>query len=310
MGVPVGRHNPLIVLVGPTGVGKSALALRLAKVLSAEIVSADSRQVYRGMDIGTAKPTLAERARVPHHLIDVVDPDQGFSLAEYQERAYAAIDDITARGLLPFLVGGTGQYIRAVVEGWHIPRVPADPDLRARLFAEAERQGVQSLYERLLALDPGAAEFVDPRNVRRVVRALEVCISSGQPFSVQRGKVSPPYAALQIGLTTERLALYRRVDLRVDDMIARGLVAEVRSLLDKGYGWALPSMSSLGYAQFQAYFEGSATLEETIALIKKETRRFIRHQYNWFRPADARIHWLDASAPYDPALELVRSVVA
>ncbi len=302
------RHTPLVVIVGPTGAGKSALALCLAEALHGEIVSADSRQVYRGMDIGTAKPTLAVQARVAHHLIDVVDPDQGFTLAEYQERAYAAIGDIAARGLLPLLVGGTGQYVHAVVEGWRIPRVPADPDLRARLYAEAEEQGIQSLYRRLLELDPSAVDFVDALNPRRVIRALEVCILSGRPFSEQRGKVPPPYAVLQIGLTMDRQALYRRIDQRIDDMIARGLVDEVRGLLDRGYGWTLPSMSSLGYLQFKAYFEGLATLEATIALIQKETRRFIRHQYNWFRPADTRIHWLDATvSPQDPALELVRA---
>jgi tRNA dimethylallyltransferase len=302
---------PLVVIVGPTGVGKSALALSLAEALQGEIVSADSRQVYRGMDIGTAKPGQAERARVVHHLIDVVDPDQGFSLAQFQEQAYAAIGDITSRGCLPFLVGGTGQYIHAVVEGWRIPRVPADPGLRARLVAEAEERGVQSLYQRLLELDPAAADLVDARNPRRVVRALEVCILSGRPFSEQRRKDPPPYTVLQLGLTMDRRALYRLVDRRIDQMIARGLVDEVRGLLDRGYGWTLPSMSSLGYLQFRAYFEGSATLEETIALIKKETHRFIRHQYNWFRPADPRIHWLDAIvSPQDVALELIHPLLA
>jgi tRNA dimethylallyltransferase len=301
---------PLVVIVGPTGAGKSALVLHLAEAVHGEIVSADSRQVYRGMDIGTAKPTQAERARVAHHVIDVVDPDQDFALAEFQEQAYAAIGDIATRGLLPFLVGGTGQYVHAVVEGWRIPRVPADPDLRARLYSEAEERGVQSLYRQLLELDPAAADFVDAHNSRRVVRALEVCILSGRPFSEQRGKDPPPYAVLQIGLTMDRQALYHRVDRRIDDMVARGLVDEVRGLLDKGYGWALPSMSSLGYLQFKAYFEGSATLEEAVVLIKKETRRFIRHQYNWFRPADPRIHWLDAAAsPYDLSLELIRPLL-
>ncbi len=302
------HRTPLIVLVGPTGIGKSALALDLAETLQGEIVSADSRQVYRGMDIGTAKPTRAERARVAHHLIDIVDPDQDFALAGFQERAYKAIDDIAARRLLPLLVGGTGQYIHAVVEGWRIPRVPADPALRARLYAEAEAQSLQSLYKKLLELDPEAAGLVDARNPRRVIRALEVCISSGQPFSALRGKDPPPYAVLQIGLTMERQRLYRRVDVRIDEMISRGLVEEVRGLVNKGYSWTLPSMSSLGYVQFRPYFEESATLEETVALIKKQTRRFIRHQYNWFRLADKRIRWFDASLPpRDSALELIRA---
>jgi tRNA dimethylallyltransferase len=271
-----------------------------------EIVSADSRQIYTGMDIGTAKPTPAELARVPHHLIDIITPDQDFSLAEYQERAYAAIDDIHRRQGLPFLVGGTGQYVRAVVEGWRIPRVAPDPELRARLQAQADQEGGQSLYERLMELDPDAHTFIDARNVRRVIRALEVCIKTGRPFSEQRGRNPPPYACLQLGLTLERQALYHRVDTRIERMIDRGLVGEVRALLERGYDWALPAMSSLGYLQLRGYLEGALSLDESVALIKRETRRFIRQQYNWFRLNDARIHWLDvALPPYPAALEKI-----
>lgn len=287
--------SPLIAIVGPTGIGKSALSLSLSEVLPSEVVSADSRQIYRGLDIGTAKASSAERARVPHHLIDVVRPDQDFSLAEYQERACAAIQACTQRKRWPLLVGGTGQYVRAVVEGWRIPRVPPDPELRAELYAEAEREGRAALYARLLALDPGAAEFVDVRNVRRVVRALEVCLKSGRPFSEQRGRDPPPYDVLQLGLTMEREALYARVDARIERMIERGLVQEVRGLVEAGYGWSLPAMSSLGYFQLRGYIEGTASLSECVALIKRETRRFIRQQYNWFRLSDPQIHWLDAT---------------
>lgn len=304
------QHAPLVVIVGPTGIGKSDLALQLAVALetvqAVEIVSADSRQIYTGMDIGTAKPTPAELAQVPHHLIDVVTPDQDFSLAEYQERAYAAIDDIHLRHGLPFLVGGTGQYVRAVVEGWRIPRVAPNPELRARLQAQAEQAGGQSLYERLMELDPDARTFIDARNVRRVIRALEVCTTTGRPFSEQRGRNPPLYAILQLGLTLERQDLYRRVDARIDRMIDRGLVGEVQALLERGYGWALPAMSSLGYLQLRGYLEGTMSLEECVALIKRETRRFIRQQYNWFRLNDARIHWLDvAVSPYPAALEWI-----
>jgi tRNA dimethylallyltransferase len=304
------ERSPVVAIVGPTGVGKTALALRLARTLDGEIVSADSRQIYRGMDIGTAKPAPEERARVPHHLIDIVDPDGDFTLAEFQERAYAAIDEIAARGRLPFLVGGTGQYVRAVVEGWRIPRVPPDEALRAHLRAEADRHGPEHLYERLIDLDPAAAAFVDPRNVRRVIRALEVSIRSGRPFSEQRGKEPPPYDILRIGLTMEREALYERIDARIDRMIAEGLVQEVQGLLEQGYDWRLPAMSSLGYVQLKGYFEGTMSLAESVALIKKETRRFIRHQYNWFRLDDPGIHWFDAAGcPYPAALRLVRETL-
>jgi tRNA dimethylallyltransferase len=300
------QHPPLVVIVGPTGVGKTALSLELAETLRGEVVSADSRQVYRGMDIGTAKPTPEERARVPHHLIDILDPDQRFSLAEYQDRAYAAIADITRRGRLPLLVGGTGQYVRAVVEGWRIPRVPPDPVLRAQLRKRAASDP-QALYERLIELDPAAAEFVDPRNLRRVIRALEVCIKSGRPFSEQRGKSPPPDSTLQIGLTMERAALYERIDARVEVMVAQGLVQEVQALLEQGYDWSLSAMSSLGYLQLRGYLEGQISLQEAVTLIQSETRRYIRHQYNWFRLDDPRIHWLDAAeSPYRSALALIR----
>ncbi len=287
--------RPLVVIVGPTAVGKTALSLFLAEALGGEIVSADSRLFYRRMDIGTAKPTPAERARVPHHLIDIARPDQTVGLAQFKEMAEAAIADIGARGRLPLLVGGTGQYIRAVVEGWSPPLVPPAPDLRARLEADARREGAAALHARLAALDAEAAARIDPRNVRRVVRALEVCLLTGAPFSAQRVRTPQPYRVLQIGLTMERSALYARADARIDAMLAAGLVEEVRGLLDAGYGWELPSMSALGYIQFRPYFEGRATLEEAVAEVRRATRRFIRHQYNWFRLSDPRIHWFDAA---------------
>ncbi|MBL7199585.1 MAG: tRNA (adenosine(37)-N6)-dimethylallyltransferase MiaA [Anaerolineae bacterium] len=304
------QQVPLIVIVGPTAVGKTSLALRLAGPFSGEIVSADSRQIYRGMDIGTGKPTPADLSRVPHHLIDIIEPDDEFTLADYQALADAAIQDIACRERVPFLVGGTGQYVRAIIEGWQIPRVPPDPILRSRLYAEAEESGPQALYDRLLARDPAAAAFIDPRNVRRVIRALEVCVKTGRPFSEQRGKRPPPYEILQIGLTMEREALYERIDRRIDEMIARGLVVEVQGLVARGYGWELPAMSSLGYLQFREHLAGAMPLEDAVALVKKETRRFVRQQYNWFRQADPRIHWLDASEPpYPAACTLIRDSV-
>ncbi len=281
--------------MGPTGVGKTELSLRLAESLDGEIVSADSRLFYRGMDIGTAKPTPEERARVPHHLIDIAEPDETVGLAEFQEQAYSAIADIHTRGKLPLLVGGTGQYVRAVVEGWCIPRVPPDPGLRATLEAQAEREGAKQLHTRLAQLDPDAAQHIDARNVRRVIRALEVCLITGQPISKQQRKQPPPYRILQLGLTMERAAIYARADRRVEAMMAAGLEDEVRQLVEAGYGWDLPAMSSLGYVQFRPYFEGRASLEEVITEIKRATHRFIRHQYNWFRLNDPAIRWFDGT---------------
>jgi tRNA dimethylallyltransferase len=289
------RDPALLVVVGPTAVGKTAFSLHLTDIVDGEIVSADSRLLYRGMDIGTAKPTPAEQARVPHHMIDVADPDETVGLAEYQEQVYAAIDGIHARSRLPILVGGTGQYVRAVVEGWRIPRVPPHRDLRAELEAQAEQDGPDALHARLAALDPAAAERIHPNNVRRVVRALEVCLVTGRPISEQQGKRPPPYPILQIGLTMERETLYTRIDRRVEEMIEAGLVEEVRRLVEAGYDWRLPSMSGLGYAQFQTYFEGSATLEEIATEIKHETHRFARHQYNWFGLDNPDIHWFDVT---------------
>ncbi len=288
------KHPPLVAIVGPTAVGKTRLSLHLAQEFDGEIVSADSRQVYRGLDIGTAKPTLEERHRVPHHLIDVVAPADAFTLAQYQGLAYDAIGDVLARGKVPFLVGGTGQYVRAVVEGWGIPRVPPNEELRAGLYRQAEIEGEEVLHARLREADPAAAERIDPRNVRRVVRALEVYLETGQPISQLQRKKPPPYHILQIGLTMERQELYRRIDERADRMIEGGLVGEVRGLVERGYGYDLPSMSGLGYQQIGMYLRGQVSLEEAVQLIKRHTRRFVRHQYNWFRLNDEDIRWFDA----------------
>jgi len=289
------QNSNLIVVVGPTAVGKTALAIELARRFDGEIVSADSRQIYRGMDIGTAKPTREEQSLARHHLIDIVAPDEPYTLANYQADAYAAIDDILTRGRRPFLVGGTGLYVRAVIEGLRIPRVPPKRELRTQL--EAEDGAV--LYERLRALDPDAAARIDPHNIRRTIRALEVCLTTRQRFSELGRAAPPPYRIAQIGLTLSRPELYARIDVRVDRMMAQGLVAEVESLVAQGYSWNLPSMSGLGYREMGEYLRGEVALNEAVVNIKRHTRGFVRRQYAWFRLKDERIGWFEQAQVKD-----------
>ena len=286
--------SPLVVLVGPTAAGKTAAAIELAEILRAEIVSADSRYLYRGLDIGTAKPTAAELARVPHHLIDVTTPDQPWSLSQYQAAAYAAIEDIRARGRLPLLVGGTGQYVRALIEGWKAPPGAPDGGQRAELERMLAAEGLPALAQRLAALDPESAASVDLRNPRRVIRALEVVLTTGESFAAQRRKQPPPYRCLLLGLARPRPDLYARIDARVDAMLTAGLVAEVERLVGLGYGWELPAMSALGYRQIGEYLRGECDLAEAVVRIKRATRQFVRHQANWFKPTDPLICWFPA----------------
>ncbi|MDO8687698.1 MAG: tRNA (adenosine(37)-N6)-dimethylallyltransferase MiaA [Dehalococcoidales bacterium] len=283
----------LVAIVGPTAIGKSRLALRLAQDFNGEIVGADSRQVYRYMDIGTAKPSRQELSSLPHHLIDIVNPDEDFSLAQYQQFAYRAIEDIPQRHKLALLVGGSGLYIRAVLEGWAIPAVPPDPAFRRSLAEKAAVDGTGELYQELVKVDPVAAQSIDRRNVRRVIRALEVSRYAGTPFSQLQQKQAPPFNALIIGLTTDRAELYRRIDLRVDKMIEQSLVEEVKKLVSQGYSLNLPSMSGIGYKQIGLFLQGELTLAEAIEQIKFATHRFVRGQYNWFRLSDERIKWFD-----------------
>jgi tRNA dimethylallyltransferase len=287
-------RRTLIALIGPTGVGKTAVAIELAERRNGEIVSADSRQIYRRFDIGTGKPTPDQLARVRHHLTDHVDPDQAYTLAEYQADAYAAIEVIFARDHQPLLVGGTGLYIRAVTEGLIIPEVPPNPEVRLELEARAANEGGDALYAELQQIDPAAALKIDPRNVRRTIRALEVHRLTGRPFSELGRSAPPPFAVCRFGLTRPRAELYRRTDRRVDEMIARGWLAEVRQLAAR-YDLSLPAMSSLGYPEMGAVLRGEVTLETATQQIKHHTHRFVRHQYAWFRPADPRIRWLDLS---------------
>jgi tRNA dimethylallyltransferase len=285
----------MIAIVGPTAVGKSELALHLAQYFPIEIISADSRQVYRYMDIGTNKPSPAERASVPHHIIDVVDPDEDFSLAMYHQLAIEALKAIQQKDKLPLLVGGSGLYVWSLVEGWKIPQVPPDQKLRRQLESRAEQEDSHSLYRELQDIDPIAAAKINPSNIRRIIRALEIYHTTGQPPSQLQHKEAPSFPVLIIGLTQERSKLYRRIDWRVDKMIQRGLVEEMEQLLKKGYSPSLPSMSSIGYKQIGQFLRGEMTLPEAIDKIKYETHRLARHQYAWFRLSDSRIHWFDTS---------------
>ena len=284
---------PVIFIVGPTASGKTDAAIRLAKRVNGEIVSADSRYLYRGMDIGTAKPSMEERQGIPHYLIDVADPDETWSLSLFRKAADAAIRDIHARGKTPLVVGGTGQYIRAILEGWTIPEGEPDRRLRTVLENWGSQIGAEELHQKLARLDPEAAAKIDPRNMRRTVRALEVIFTSGGKFFAQRRTSESPYAAKIYGMKRERAELYERIDRRVDLMIANGLVEETAVLLAKGYAEDLPSMSAIGYKEICAYLGGRVSLEEAAQLIKFRTHNYVRRQANWFKPSDPAIEWVD-----------------
>jgi tRNA dimethylallyltransferase len=286
------RKLPLVVIVGPTAVGKTEVAIRLAEHLGGEIISADSRLFYRGLDIGTAKPSLDQRRRIPHHLIDVVNPDEAWSLAIYQRAARQAIKQVHSRQHLPFLVGGTGQYIKAVIQGWNIPKVEPDPRLRQVLDKWAAQIGVYELHARLALIDPQAASQIDYRNLRRTVRALEVIFTTGRRFSDQRQAAGEtPYEFFILGLSRPRDELYARIDERIEVMLGAGLIDEVRSLLAQGYAPDQPSLSAIGYREIVAYLQGKMSLEEAAAIMKRRTRNFVRRQANWFKTTDPGIHW-------------------
>jgi tRNA dimethylallyltransferase len=297
----------LVAIVGPTGIGKSRLALRLASRFKGEIISADSRQVYRHLDIGTAKPTPQELSLVPHHLIDMINPDEDFSLALYLQLANQATADILRRGRVPFLVGGTGLYIKAALEGWQLPGVSPDREFRYNKEKKASEGSIDELYNELIIADPDAAAKIDRRNVRRVIRALEVHAKAGKAFSQLGRKQTTAFSSLIIGLTTDRSELYRMVDHRVDEMIERGLVREVENLQKMGFSLDLPSMSGIGYRQVGQSLKGELTQEEAKNKIKTETHRLIRHQYAWFRRDDEKIYWFDIKLQPKAEIEKVLS---
>lgn len=289
--------QPLLVVIGPTAAGKTDLAIEIAKRFDGEIISADSRQIYRGMDIGTAKASPEQQAIVPHHLIDIVDPDEPYTVVDFQEQAAALIQDIHGRGRLPLLVGGTGQYISATIEGWQFPGVPPNDTLRSELEVYAEEHGWEGLLEKLRVVDPVSAKRIDGRNIRRVIRAIEVSVEADRPFSEFQRKNPPPYSIKTLGLTFEdRAILYERADRRIDMMLEVGLVNEVRSLVEAGYTWNLPAMSGLGYLQIGYYLRDEMSLDEAVQELKRATRTFIRRQYTWFRKHNPQTHWLESNA--------------
>ena len=287
----------LIMLIGPTASGKTGLAIRLAQALNAEIISADSRYLYRQLNIGTAKPTPEELAEVPHHLINCADLEQPWSIGEYKEKAEDLIFNLNAEGKLPILTGGTGQYIRAIRQNWQIPELEPDERMRSVLEAIGNEIGFEKLHENLGILDPEAASFIDYRNHRRTVRALEVIFKTGIRFSQIRSRETSLFDSLIIGLEWNREKLYQRIDARIDQMLKEGFLDEVRDLLDRGYKEDLLKMRVIGYSELISFLDGEISLEDALVLIKRNTRKYVRRQVNWFKPADPEIHWLNAQNP-------------
>lgn len=306
--MPLPVSNPVVVILGPTAVGKTAFSIKLAQHFDGEIISVDSRYLYRGMDVGTAKPTPAERKGIPHFMIDVVDPDESISMAVFQSDVYQYIDEIHQRKKIPFLVGGTGQYLWSVVEGWQPPRTKPNTRLREVLENLSAEIGAVDLFHYVELIDPKAAEKIEANNVRRSIRALEVIFSSGELFSKQKEKNPPPYNFKIIGLNRPRSDLYQRVDLRIEKMLEQGFLEEVKKLAAKGYDPTLPSMSAIGYKEIRAYLNQELSMEEAVVLIKRRTRNFIRHQANWFKLTDKRIHWFDvADTDIEDLIEFISS---
>lgn len=288
------RSKPTIILLGPTAVGKTDLSIHLANTIDAEIVSVDSRLLYRGMDIGTAKPSIELREQIKHHLVDVAGPEERWSLSRYLEAARGAIDGIHAAGRIPLLVGGTGQYIAALVEGWQPPPKADDPSFRRQMRAFAEAKGADALHDQLAYLDPATAERIDPRNVRRVIRALEIQHVTGLPPSAQRKKLPPDYDYLMLGLRRDREELYRRIDKRIEEMLSVGWIEEVAGLLEQGVDIDSPALSAIGYRQIAEYLKGETDLEIALEETRRLTRQFIRRQATWFRRFEPQINWFEA----------------
>tara|TARA_B100000029_G_scaffold116138_1_gene108865 strand:+ start:39166 stop:40086 length:921 start_codon:yes stop_codon:yes gene_type:complete len=283
----------LIAIVGPTATGKSRFSIELAESIGGEIINADSRQIYKHMDIGTGTPSSAQRARVKHHLYNLIDPDESFSLGVYLNHGRQTISDVMARNKLPILVGGTAQYVWALLEGWQVPSVAPNPDFRDKLEKLAEKETSTILYDRLTNIDPAAAKKIHPNNVRRLIRALEVIDQTGQLFSDLSSRRSPNWEVNINGITMEQNKLQDAIYERILDQFNEGWVEEVKDLRQRGYKEGLPSLSALGYKEIGRYIDGHTTMEETISEIAKLTHRFSRKQYGWFKLSDPRIHWND-----------------
>ena len=291
----VNMLEPLVLIVGPTATGKSAVAMGIAKKLGGEIISGDSTQVYRGLNIGTAKASWEERKVIPHHLIDINGPEEPFSVAEFQQKATQAIQEIRQRGRLPILVGGTGLYIRSVVDPYEFAEIETDSELRRSLQQELLKVGKAEMHRRLALVDPQSAERIHPEDVRRVIRALEVFRLTNQPlshFHHLKNSLPSKYNAVWIGLNLDRTQLYQRIERRVDQMIEAGLIDEVQGLLEQGVDPNSNSMQALGYKEMVGFLKGEYSLAIAIELIKRNTRRFAKRQLTWFR-RDARIYWFD-----------------
>lgn len=303
------KNNPqVLIIVGPTGVGKTKLAINIARIGKSEIISTDSRLLYRGMDIGTAKPSPEELHEVKHHLINVADPEDTWSLAKFNEAVIKAIDLLITQGKLPILVGGTGQYFRSLVEGWEIPEIKPCLELRKVLENWGKEIGPYELHRKLALLDAKSGVSIQPQNLRRTVRALEVILSTGKRFSDLRKKNKPVYDFKVIGLTTSREKLYQIIDKRIDEMFEKGFIKEVEVLAEKGYSKGLPSMSAIGYHEIMQYLAGELTLEEVKIAMKRKTRKFVRRQSNWFTEDDPMIEWF--TIPPDPTNAVIASVRA
>ena len=295
--------KPLIIITGPTAVGKTDLSLTLVQEFNGEIISSDSRLFYRGMDIGTAKPSLEERQLVKHHLIDIADINETLNLAVFQQEVYQIAEGLWAEDRVPFLVGGTGQFVRAIMEGWVIPPEKPNFDLRNTLEHWGNSIGAAALYDKLKIVDPDAAKNIEPGNLRRTVRALEVIISTGELFSTQRRRQLYGLQFKVVGLIRDRKELYQRIDDRIDKMLEKGFELEVRGILAKGYQPELPALSAIGYKEMIDFINGKISKDEVTLLMKRRTRQYVRRQANWFKQDDPRIRWFDVSKEIMPEVK-------